>query len=99
MSHSSCLPWFPWKSVPDRLHDVDMQARIHLWLMHYGAPPHFLLAVGEFLNRVFPEQWIVWRGPTAWPACSPDLNPLHFHLWRPLKSTVCGTAVSDNQDL
>jgi len=58
VSHSGCLPRFPLKSVPELLQDVDMQARIHLWLIHYGAPPHFLLAVPEFLNRVFLEQWI-----------------------------------------
>ena len=52
VSHSGCLTRFPLKSVPELLQDVD------LWLMHYGAPPHFLLAVREFLNREFPEQWI-----------------------------------------
>jgi hypothetical protein len=58
VSHSGCLSRFPLKSVPELLQDVDVQARIHLWLIHYGAPPHFLLAVREFLNRVFQEQWI-----------------------------------------
>lgn len=58
VSHSGCLPRFPLKSIPELLQDVDMQARIHLWLMHYGTQPHFLLAVWEFLNRVFSEQWI-----------------------------------------
>ena len=36
-----------------------------------GAPPHFLLAVQEFLNNVLPAQWIR-GGPTGWPARSPD---------------------------
>ena len=49
--------------------------------MYDGAAPHLLLAVGEFLNKVFPEQWIGRGGPTAWPAPSTDLIPLHFHLW------------------
>jgi len=31
---------------------IDMQQghTIYLWFMHYCAPPHFLLAVQEFLN-------------------------------------------------
>jgi len=39
-----------------------------------GAPPHFLLAFREFLNNVFPAQWIRGGGPTGWPARSPDLK-------------------------
>jgi hypothetical protein len=42
--------------LPELLQDVDVQTRIHLWFMHYGTPPHFLLAVQEFLNNVFLEQ-------------------------------------------
>jgi hypothetical protein len=85
--------------LPELLQDVVLQTRIHLWFMHDGAPPHFLLAVRQFLNNVFPEQWIEQGGPTAWPGSSPDLSPLHFHLWGHLKSTVCATKVSDAQDL
>jgi kynurenine formamidase len=40
--------------------------------MHVDAPSHFLLAAQEFLNNVFPEQWIGKSGPTAWPAGSTD---------------------------
>ena len=54
--------------VPKLLQDVDLQTRIQAWFMHYGAPAHFLLAVREFLNTVFPGQWIGRGGPTAWPA-------------------------------
>ena len=32
-------------------------------------------------------------GPTAWPARSPDLNPLDFHLWGHLKSIVYATSI------
>ena len=63
--------------------------------MHDGVPPHFLLAFREFLNNLFPEQRVRRSGPTAWSALSPDLNPLHFHLWWRLKSTVCATAAGD----
>jgi len=48
---------------------------------------------------MFPEQWIEQHGPTAWPARSPDLNPLDFYLWRHIKFGVYATAVSDIQNL
>jgi len=38
------------------LQDVDLQTRIYLWFIHFGASPHFLLAVKDLLNSVFPEQ-------------------------------------------
>jgi hypothetical protein len=98
--------------LPELLQDVDLQTGIHIWSMPDGIPPNFLLAVREFLNKVFPGQWGAglggwgWGlgggggdGPTAWPACSPDLNSLHFYLWRHLKSTVSATKISDVQDL
>jgi hypothetical protein len=44
---------------------------------------------------VFPEYWIGRSGPTAWPARSPDLNPLDFRLRRHPKSTVYAPEVSD----
>jgi len=36
---------------PKLLQDMDLQSRLHLWFMHDGAPPHFLLAFREFLNN------------------------------------------------
>jgi hypothetical protein len=42
--------------LPELLQDADMQTRINLWLTYGGAPLHFLLEGGEFLNR-FLEQW------------------------------------------
>jgi len=46
---------------------------IHLWSIHDGAPPHFVLAVPQFLNSVFLAQLVGPGGSTAWPALSPDL--------------------------
>jgi hypothetical protein len=66
--------------LPELLQDVHLQTMIHLWFMHDAVPPHFLLAVREFLSFVCPEQWICQSGPIAWPARAPDLSPLHFHL-------------------
>jgi len=57
-----------------------MQNRIHLWIMHDGAPPYFLVTLREFLNNLFPER-IGHSGPTAWPDPTPDLSPIYFYLW------------------
>jgi len=44
--------------LSELLHDVAFQHRIHLWIMHAYATPHFLLTVQQFLNIVFPERWM-----------------------------------------
>lgn len=43
-----------------------------------GAPPHFSINVRQYLNTIYPNRWIGRRGPTEWPARSPDLTPLDF---------------------
>jgi hypothetical protein len=68
------------------LQDVDLQTKIYLWFMHYGALPHFFLAVQDLLNSVFPEEQVGQSGPRTWPAPSPDVNCLHFYLRGHLKS-------------
>jgi hypothetical protein len=59
----------------------------------------FFLEFREVLHNVFPEHWIGRSGPAAWPASSPDLNSLDFHLRGHSKSTVYATEVSDVQGL
>jgi hypothetical protein len=51
-----------------------------------GAPPHYVLGVRTYLDEQFPGRWIGRRGPTEWPARSPDLSPLDFYLWGHLKA-------------
>ena len=58
--------------------------------MHDGSPPRFSRVARQFLNRHFANKWI---GPVAWPARSPDLNPLDFHLSGHLKSIVYATSI------
>jgi hypothetical protein len=67
--------------------------------MRDDAPPPFILAAWEFLNSLFPEQWVGRGRPTALPARSPDLNSFAFYLWGRLQSTVYFTEVCDVQDL
>ena len=85
--------------LPELLQNVDLQTGILLQFTHDGAAPYFLLAFREFLNNMFLEQRIGPGGPTAWPARSPDLQPLYFYLWGHLQSTVYATDVSGVQDL
>jgi hypothetical protein len=58
--------------------DVNLLSRIHLWFMHYVAQTHFLLATRTSWNNVFPKQRRGRGGIRAWPASSPDLNPVDF---------------------
>jgi hypothetical protein len=76
--------------LPELLQDVDMQPGIHLWFMHDGAAPHFLLVFRQFLNSVFLAQWIARGRPAAWPVRSPDLNH-----WGHQKPTVFAVELSD----
>ncbi|GFU22164.1 hypothetical protein TNCV_2060421 [Trichonephila clavipes] len=41
---------------------------------------------GDHLHAVYPGRWIGRGEPVAWPAHSPDLNPLDFFSWGNLKS-------------
>lgn len=59
-----------------------------IWYQQDGAPPHYGIAVREYLNEVFPQRWIGRRGHIEWPPRSPDLSPLDYFLWGHLKSIV-----------
>ncbi|MVN24218.1 hypothetical protein GO639_03455, partial [Staphylococcus aureus] len=39
-----------------------------------GAPPHYSRQVRNYLDTTFPGRWIGRRGPTEWPARSPELT-------------------------
>lgn len=69
------------------------------WFQQDGAPPHFAIAVRNYLDAQFPGRWIGRRGSIEWPARSPDLTPLDFFLWGHLKSKVYETAPSNIQEL
>ena len=56
--------------------------------MQDGAPPHFSLAVRNFLDAQFPDRVISRGFATAWPPRSPDLNPLDYWFWGMLKSKI-----------
>lgn len=64
-----------------------------------GAPPHFALAVRQYLDRRFPNRWIGRRRPVEWPPRSPDLTPLDFFLWGHLKTKIYATEPPSLEDL
>ena len=66
---------------------------------HDGAPPRFSRVARQFLNRHFANKWIGRGGPVTWPARSPDLNPLDFHLSGHLKSIVHATSIENAEIL
>jgi hypothetical protein len=70
-------------NMPDSLADVPLFIPVETHFTHDGSPPHFSLFALRYLNR-----WIGGGGPVAWPPLSPDLIPLDFYLWSPLKSLV-----------
>jgi hypothetical protein len=65
--------------------------------MRDGAPAHFNRAVRDILKNTYRDRWTGREGPIAWPARSPDFNPLDFHLWGHLKTLVYAAPV-DNEE-
>ena len=64
-----------------------------------GAPAHTSNATREYLTRKLGNQWISKRGPTNWPARSPDLTPLDFFLWGYVKDKVYAVRIHSLQHL
>lgn len=85
--------------LPQLLQNVPATLRHNMWFMHDGAPAHFFIGVRNHLNSTYPGKWIGRSGPVAWPARSPDLNPLDFFVWGHLKSLVYETPVDTPEDL
>lgn len=85
--------------LPGLLQDVPLATRATMWFMHDGAPAHYSRNVRAYLNSAYPHRWIGRGGPIAWPARSPDLNPLDFYLWGRLKTLVYSSAVPNREVL
>lgn len=83
---------FPNQQDPDIPHN-------NIWFQQDGAPPHYSIAVRNFLNETFPNRWIGRRGPIEWPPRSPDITPLDFFLWGYLKSKVYVNRPNNIDDL
>lgn len=84
-------------NLQDLLEEVPLATRAEMWFQMDGAPPHYGIAVRRWLK--IPLRWIGQGGPVAWPARSPDLNPLDFFLWGYIKEKVYQTPVQNISEL
>lgn len=85
--------------LPGLLEEIPLEVRNAMWFMHDGAPAHFSLIAREFLNETHHNRWIGRGGPIAWPARSPDCNPLDYFLWGHLKSLIYRNPIPNVQVL
>ena len=58
-----------------------------------------LILRGLLLNRKFGDYWICWSENNRWAACSPDLTPIDFYLWRKLKQQVYSEMPITREDM
>lgn len=89
------------ETLPTLLEDLPLLLRQNMWFMHDGAPPHFSLAVRQYLSTRYPNRWI-GRGndaPVKWPPRSPDLTPCDFFLWGAMKTKVYSSPIESEEDL
>ena len=81
------------------LEDVPLAIRRGMWYQHDGAPAHYYAGARHFLDAQFTNRWIGRNGPVAWPARSPDMNPLDFFFWGAMKDRVYATPVVSELEL
>jgi transposase len=71
-----------------------------LVFMQDGAPPHWSVAVRNFLTKNFNGRWMGRGSPNLpWPPYSPDLTPCDFFLWGWVKSRVYETPCANMGEL
>ena len=46
--------------------------------MHNGTSTYYAQPAGQFLDKMFPNRWIVRYGPIDWQERSPDVTPTGF---------------------
>lgn len=85
--------------LQDFLCEIPLARIKDIWYQHDGAPAHGSSKVCSWLDEVFPQQWIGRHGPIAWPARSPDFNPLDFFLWGYVKTQVYQAPTTTSGDL
>lgn len=86
-------------NLPDLLEDVPLETIRNMWFQHDGCPAHYARPVRDFLDEEYPGRWMGRAGAIAWPARSPDLNPLDFFYWGTIKEKVYGKPIRDLADL
>nr|XP_012152408.1 PREDICTED: uncharacterized protein LOC105664076 [Megachile rotundata] len=84
--------------LPTLLEEIPLETRKNMYLQHDGAPAHYAADVRSYLDEAFQDRCIGRRGAIAWPARSPDLNPLDFFFWEYLKKEVYRVEVSSPEE-
>lgn len=84
--------------ISDFIDNLPIIERQCIWYQHDGAPCHSTRNVREYLLQTFNGRVIGRFVEFAWPARSPDLNPLDFFLWGYLKQKVYLNRPFDNID-
>lgn len=79
--------------------ELPLAQRRNIYFQHDGAPPHNGAIINNFLNATFGNNWIGNRGPTLWPARSPDLTPMDYFLWGKLKDILYQMPRSNREEL
>lgn len=72
----------------DLLDDLPLNLTRDMWFQHDGCPAHFRRSVRAWLDANYENKWIGRGGPIPWPARSPDLTPMDFHVWGRMKTLV-----------
>lgn len=81
------------------LDDVPLVNRQGMIYQHDGCPAHYRRTIRELMDQWFPNRWIGRGGPIPWPARSPDITPLDFHVWGHMKELVYVTEVPTREEL
>jgi hypothetical protein len=86
-------------NLPEIKEDLPLAIRRKLTFMQDGAPPHYSLAVRNYLDTEFPNNWIGRGGPIPWPPRSPDITPMDYFIWGFWKDLVYKEPVRDINQL
>lgn len=87
------------QTLPCLLEDVPLATCKVAWFVHDGASALSSHTVNEYLVETFNGRFITNGGTIAWPARSPELNPLDFFLWGFTWSLVYATPVDSKEYL
>ena len=82
-----------------KLRGVCGARRREQWFQQDGAAPHTSKKSIDWITNHFHTQSISRKLDNEWAPCSPDLNPLDYHLWGFLKDTFLGREFATYEEL
>jgi len=54
------------------------EVSIYMLFLYGGEPPHFRICVEAFMDRMFPQKWILKGLPMSWPPRTLGFNTDFF---------------------